>query len=140
MDLAVKDNRPTHTHWNRKSASNGFTLIEVVIATFIVLFGMAGAMSMSVWQLRATQFNERSSEATAAGQRQLERFIQQEYSDIGNGSRTDAPFELSWTSTVSNRFKIVNLEISWDTSKTTHTITMRDLFPDDTVDGYIVTD
>lgn len=140
MDLAVKYNRPTHHPRKRKSANDGFTLIEVVIATFIVLFGMAGAMSMSVWQLRATQFNERSSEATAAGQRQLERFIQQEYSEIGNGSRTDGPFDLTWTSTVTNRIKIVVLDISWDTSKATHTITMRDLFPDDTVDGYIVTD
>jgi Tfp pilus assembly protein PilV len=122
----------------KRARRSGFTLSEVIAATFIAMIGLSGAMSVGIWQLRATQFNQRSSEATAAGQQKLEELNQEPYANISSGSDTIGEFGLNWTVSASNRFKIVDLRIDWDSSKGTQYITLRDLFPDDKTSGYII--
>ena len=120
------------------TATGGFTLVEVAVATIVAIIGLAGAMSMSVWQLKATRFNERSSEAVAAGQELMENLIQDPYNNLVDGTATNGNFNLSWTVGITNRCKTVDLIVSWQTGNGTQQITMRDLHPDDQVNGYII--
>jgi len=109
-----------------------------MISSFIALIGLAGVMSMVVWQLQATRLNQSNTEAMTLAQRFFEGMIAQDYETIGNGTRVDGNFTLNWTTIESNNCKFVTLDVSWPTLKTTHHLVAKDLFVDDEVDGYTI--
>ena len=114
----------------------GFTLVEVVISMFIIMIGIAGAMSMSVWQMHSTSFNITSSQAVATGQEFLEEMNELLYNDITDGSSTRRDYDLQWTVTEYNRCKLVLVRVAWKHNEDTHNVTVKDIFPDDNVYGY----
>ena len=114
----------------------GFTLVEVVISMFIIMIGIAGSMSMSVWQMRSTSFNITSSQAVATGQEFLEEMNELLYNDITDGSSTRRDYDLQWTVTEHNRCKLVSVRVAWKHNEDTHNVTVKDIFPDDNVYGY----
>ena len=53
-----------------------------MVSSFIALIGLAGVMSMVVWQLQATRLNQSNTEAMTLAQRFFEGMIAQDYETI----------------------------------------------------------
>lgn len=78
---------------------NGFTLIEVLIALFVLTIGILGMMVM---QTTAIQGNARASSLTIASTLagdQVEILRNTPFDDLVNGTRTDIPtgYDITWT-------------------------------------------
>jgi type IV pilus assembly protein PilV len=68
--------------------TNGFTLIEILIATVIITVAFLGVMSLTVGVIRGNSFSKRLTTATTLMQDQLEDIKRLGYSNVGTAEGT----------------------------------------------------
>ena len=67
---------------------NGFTLLEVLLATFILVFGVAATAALLLAANTQGTVSRRATEAAALAQRELEVLRDMRYDDIASASPT----------------------------------------------------
>jgi prepilin-type N-terminal cleavage/methylation domain-containing protein len=104
---------------------NGFTLIEVLIATVIITIVSLGAASLTVGIIRGNSFSKRLATATTLVQDRLEDVKRLGYTNVGSAAGTQNYGTIANFSgykrvvTVTNdtpaaRMKTVNVTVFWD--------------------------
>lgn len=118
---------------------DGFSFVEVVVSMMLVSVGMVGAMGLASYMSRANQWSERMATASTVGQDKLEELMNTPYSALTTGSDSLGAFSRAWTITTSNNFRVVNLQITWDTlGKTGHELTLNTVRPNPASGGVII--
>ncbi len=81
----------TNSKKTRISSERGFTLLETMLAIFILGIGLLGTASMQGMSLRADTTANRISEGVNYGQEKMEELLQGSYTDtdIDIGDHTD---------------------------------------------------
>lgn len=93
--------------------ARGFTLVEVVITTLLILILMAPMTRLSYSVIRSTQYAHDLGEALAAGQSRMEVFEKAAFEDIESGSEQVGRYDLDWTVTEEDGNKVVELDVVW---------------------------
>jgi len=77
----------------------GFTLVELIVALFVLTVGLLGLAASTAWLLRLTMFAGAVTDRTAVRQEVVESIRARPLDDIADGSRTMGRFTVSWTVT-----------------------------------------
>ncbi len=102
--------------------SNGFTLIEIMLALGILAFGILAIASMEMSALNGTASAQRVTEAMTIAQDRVEKFVALSYTDslLSPGTHNDtsppAGYTVSWTvinNSPVNNTKTINVTVSW---------------------------
>jgi prepilin-type N-terminal cleavage/methylation domain-containing protein len=108
-----------------KQAQNGFTLLEVIVAISILMFGILAVASMQSASMRGNALSMSLTEGTTLAADRVERILTRSYThaDLTAGNHTDpsppAGFTITWVvtdntdSTLIADTKTVLLTISW---------------------------
>lgn len=82
-------------HIPEKKGTNGFTLIEVLIAIVILSFGLLGMASLTVGIIKGNKFSNNLSTATTLAQDQMEDIRRTDYSSVASVTRAvlSSPFD-----------------------------------------------
>jgi prepilin-type N-terminal cleavage/methylation domain-containing protein len=108
--------------------TNGFTLIEVLIATVIITIASLGVASLTVGVIRGNAFSKRVTTAATLAQDRLEEIKRLGYSNAGMAVATEnygtiANFSgYKRVTTVDNdtpasKMKTINVTVYWDSDK-----------------------
>ena len=108
--------------------TNGFTLIEILIATVIITIVSLGATSLTVGIMRGNSFSKRLTTAITLAQDRLEDVKRLGYTNVGTAAGTQNYGSIANFSgykrvvTVTNdtpavKMKTVNVTVSWDADK-----------------------
>lgn len=77
----------------------GFTLVELIVALFVLTVGLLGLAASTAWLLRLTMFAGAVTDRTAVRQQVVESIRARPLDDIAAGSRTMGRFTVTWTVT-----------------------------------------
>ena len=107
--------------------TNGFTLIEILIATVIITIVSLGATTLTVGITRGNSFSKRLTTATTLAQDRLEDVKRLGYTNVGTAAVTQnygtiANFSgykrvvtvTNTTGTPADKMKTVNVTVYWD--------------------------
>ena len=115
-------------HLKQKNNNQGFTLIEILIATSIFAIGFLAVAAMQISASKSTRRAVEVTEATAIASDQMERLMSLPFDDgeLVTGatySDTQGKYNLQWevvfsdviiTGTTTVDAKTINLNVSWD--------------------------
>jgi type IV pilus assembly protein PilV len=94
---------------DRKHASSGFTLIEVMVALVILAVGVLGLAGTTALVVRQVTLADVATERAAALQTVVERLRAMDFDSVGPGADTVGVFTASWTSSDLGRSKMVSV-------------------------------
>lgn len=104
----------------------GFTLAEVVIASFILLVGVLAVVGFLGGLIRSNIFTRGTAAATLYGQQVVERVLTSEYQDMLSGQDSVDGYDRRWTIVSSNGMKSVVVTVSWkNLDARTHSLVVR---------------
>jgi type IV pilus modification protein PilV len=115
-------------HLKQKNNNQGFTLIEILIATSIFAIGFLAVAAMQISASKSTRRAVEVTEATAIASDQMERLMSLPFDDDklvtgATHSDTQDKYNLQWevvfsdviiTGTTTVDAKTINLNVSWD--------------------------
>lgn len=116
----------------------GFTLLEVIIAIFILACGMLSVAAMQSSALRATAGAYKATEATKRAQDRMELLLSLPYGDdlLSGGSHSDASsppeYTINWNveeNEPMNNMKKITVTVSWNEKGITRSIVLACLKP-----------
>jgi prepilin-type N-terminal cleavage/methylation domain-containing protein len=93
MKKKPKDSRST-----KRSSKDGFTLIEVMVAMVILVFGALALTGSSMFVMRQVSVSDLWTERAAAVQSVVERVKAQPFDTLGIGVDTIGAFAMEWRS------------------------------------------
>ena len=127
---------------------SGFTIIEVVITTILVLLMSLPLANISFSSVRNTQYAKQAGEALAIGQEKLEELESLAYGSVAAGSSTDDVYRLGWIvdeisqtwGTTAGACKIVTLTVSWNIggSSKASSVEVIATYPEPSGNGYFI--
>ena len=95
---------------SRMRTDAGFSLLELVMALFVLAFGVVGLATTTLFITRQLTVAEVTTERVAAIQSVMERIRATPYDSISEGGDTIGPLVLSWTPTVTRpQTKVVRI-------------------------------
>ena len=117
-----------------RHGERGLTIVEVLIAMAVSVFGLAAVLSLHLTGSRATQYSRHATEAAMLGEGKLEQLLVTPAASLADGSeqvdgrgRADAsaPFARSWTVADSGTTLLLTVTIVWDEDDGEHRISYR---------------
>ncbi|NCD31846.1 MAG: hypothetical protein EOL87_00360 [Spartobacteria bacterium] len=98
----------------KKYKKHGFSLVEVVVSTFIVGLSMGGIWGLLSWVTRTNYEGYYSNMAIELAERKMEEFLVLSYTNVSSGSDSINQFTRVWdVSETSNEAKRVAITINW---------------------------
>jgi len=116
----------------RKTHEEGTTLIEVMVATVVLMVGILGIAALQIHAIRANAraFNMTEG-ATTIGQR-IERVLSETWTDtttggdlaVGTHTMTEGDHTITWVvaDATNGRSKTINLNVRWGSGSDSHSI------------------
>lgn len=83
---------------NLSRATEGFTLIEVMVALVIFSFGILAILGMQVTAIRGGYQSQNLTEAARIGANMIETIVAQDYADVKTDSTAVGKYTVNWTS------------------------------------------
>jgi type IV pilus assembly protein PilV len=84
----------------RTEHDSGFTLVEVLIAMFLLVTALLGTAAVTATVIQGNSFSNRMTEATTLAQDKMEELRGMSYDDMTSGSDTcDTLYTRTWTVT-----------------------------------------
>ena len=109
-----------HKHIN----NNGFTLLEVLFAVFIVLIGMFAVMGLITIIIKGTKLSSSTTEATSIAQEEIERIKNVAYDQVNDTATTTGNYLIDVKvdpDTPTTDTKTVTVNVYWGPGTTTST-------------------
>jgi prepilin-type N-terminal cleavage/methylation domain-containing protein len=115
----------------QKRAERGFTVIEVLVAMTVALFGLGATLGLHTSSSRATSYSRHASEAAIIGEAKLEQLIVTPSAALAAGNdRVDASgiahpegaFTRSWTVEPGPVTYLVTVVVAWSEDDGPHEI------------------
>jgi prepilin-type N-terminal cleavage/methylation domain-containing protein len=108
--------------------TNGFTLIEILIATVIITVASLGVVTLTIGIIKGNSFSKRLTIATTLGQDRLENVKRLGYSNAGTAAGTENYGTIAnyagykrvtsvANNTPASNIKTINVTIYWDSDK-----------------------
>lgn len=108
--------------------NEGFTLIEIMIAVFILTVALLSLASVTVMVIKGNSFSKGMTTATTLAKAQLETLKNADYTTIAStsyASVTDFPgYERRWTVTASGNQKTIVMDVRWMWQGNYRTVTL----------------
>jgi Tfp pilus assembly protein PilV len=117
-----------------KRGEGGFTLLEVLVSLFVLVFGLAALVGMALSGSRATGFARHASEAQVVGEDKMESLRVMSPALLASGTDTVdahaflAPagmYTRTWTVTWNGNLANLVVAVSWVDDGQPHAITYR---------------
>ena len=109
----------------KKGDAQGFTLVEVLIAFFILSVTLLAMSSMVYSVMRATGQGKGIAAATVLAQDKMENLKNSSYAALASGSDTpsagNVTYNRQWVVSTSGNSKTITISVSW-TDRNPHTI------------------
>ncbi|MCK4533917.1 MAG: prepilin-type N-terminal cleavage/methylation domain-containing protein [Syntrophobacterales bacterium] len=110
------------------SNDKGFTLIEIMIAMFILVIGLLGVAGVAVTVINGNAFSKEITTATTLAQDKMEELKNTRYSNITSGSDTqESIYTRTWTSTPDSPaadMKTIDVTVQFQWKGTAHNVTL----------------
>ena len=113
---------------NYITKSNGFTLIEVLVAVVILSFSLLALAGLMVTTTKNNSFGNHMTEAATFAQDKLEELRAMRWENIPEGTSSDQKsgstginYGRNWTVATSGTLKTITILINWQ-DKTNHSI------------------
>jgi len=100
----------------KKGNASGFTLVEVLIAIFILAFALLAMAQTQIMAIRGNAFANKTTTAVTLAQDKIEELKGLSYSSVINGSDSSGVYTRTWTvqnDTPSTDLKTVTVTVSW---------------------------
>lgn len=113
---------------NRKVGIDGFTLIEVLIAIFILTVAFAGIFAVTSMVINGNALGREITTATTITQNRLEELKKTPYANLAGGSQTQGIYTTTWTVTPNipqTNMSRVEVVTTWVRNGKTHTTTLK---------------
>ena len=115
----------------RKTPEQGFSLIEVLIAIFILAIGILAVVSMQTAAMHGNFKAVGLTEASIFAEDRMERILAQDYDSIGSGQQTvGGRYGATWTvqndTPVANT-KTVAVTVAWEDMGVSRNVSMRQI-------------
>jgi type II secretory pathway pseudopilin PulG len=101
--------------YTKRSQADGFTLVEVVVASFLVGMTLASLFSLLNWVSYAVSLSGQTTQATELAQEKMEELLNSDYDTIISGSDKTWIFQRDWnvSSGSSSNCKDIVVAIGW---------------------------
>ena len=111
--------------------SNGFTLVEVLIAMFLLVTALLGTAAVTTTVIKGNSFSNRMTQATTLAQDKMEELKGMSYASMTSGNDTpSAGFQRTWTVTPDSPAAdmatiVVTVTFPWNGTRTVTLSTLR---------------
>ncbi|OGV45461.1 MAG: hypothetical protein A2X46_01090 [Lentisphaerae bacterium GWF2_57_35] len=118
--------------FTRRTSRAGFTLVEIVVATFLLVLGLTGIHNLLYWIMYATSMSGQRTQAAALTQDKMEELLGAGFSASASGSAVQSIYDLVWVvDAPGNGEQEVTVRVSWeDFKKRSHEITTQAILAD----------
>ena len=104
---------------NKIANSSGFTLIEVMIAIFILTVGLLGAAGMAATVINGNAFSKEITTAAMLAQDKMEELRTVDWNGLQDGNDTISGsqgirYQRTWTVAPTGTMKAINLAVNWN--------------------------
>ena len=108
-------------------SNRGFTLIEIVIAIFLIITALLGLTSTTVIAIKGNSFSNMMTTATTLAQDKMEELKNKSYTDIASGGPeiVQTIYTRSWTVTAGSpapNIKTIDITVTWPWQGTSHSV------------------
>ena len=117
----------------KKDDESGFTLIEIMVAVFLLTIGLLGLMSVSVMVISGNSFSKTMTTATTLAKDKLEELQNTSYADITSSTSAETKetiYQRSWTVTANSpgtNMKTIVVVVTWPWQGQTRDVTLRSI-------------
>lgn len=117
------------------TGSEGFTLIEVLIALLVLSIGLLSVAAMQISSIKGNGNAHHITEVTAFIEQKLDGYKAMAYDDIQDENGTQDNI-YNWTTTVEentpiNDLKTITIDVTWSTGDKDHSLTFGTIIADD---------
>jgi prepilin-type N-terminal cleavage/methylation domain-containing protein len=113
MNYRQRQNQATAKSPTVTDRGSGFTLVEVMIALFLVVLGLTSAAMFFGSMSRAALFTEHTVTATGLAQAKLEELVELPYSSMLSGEDSVLAFHRNWDITPDASWTVIEAHVSW---------------------------
>ena len=109
-----------------ESGAGGFTLVEIMIALFILSVGLLAVATMQISAIRGNTMGNDVTHATLLAQDMLEQLKNStNISTVADGNDVDGIYNRSWTLTAASGVaRTATVTVSWTTMGNTHNVVL----------------
>ncbi len=115
----------------RSGSSQGFTLIEIMIAVFLIVVVMMGVISVTAMVIKGNSFSKMMTTATTLAKDKMEQLKNDGYDALVTGSDTqESIYNRTWTvanDTPAAGMKTVVVTVAWNWQGTSHNAAVRSI-------------
>lgn len=108
---------------------NGFTLVEILVAVFILVVGILGVISVATTVINGNAFGKRITTATVLAQEKMEELKNTAYASVVTGSDTqESIYTRTWTVTTDSPaagMKTIEVAVTFPWESTTRNVTLK---------------
>lgn len=116
---------------SRLRKSQGFTLIEIMIAIFLLVVAMLGVISVTVMVIKGNSFSKTMTTATTLAADKMEELKNTAYASLADGTDTqESIYTRTWTVTANSPatgMSTLVVTVAWNWRGTGHNVVLRSI-------------
>ena len=108
--------------------NRGFTLIEIIIAMFILVVALTGLAGVASTVINGNSFSKEITTATTLAQEKIEELKNTNYQSLTGGTDTHSIYTRTWTITLTATYmKTIVVAVQWNHYGNSHNMTLRSI-------------
>jgi len=118
------DERPVKA----KNLQDGFTLIEILIAIFLLTVTLVGVATVMTTTMKGGDFSKTVTSATTLAKDKFEELKGAAYANLADGSDTKGIYSRTWTvtsATSPSDYKTLLVTVSWEWQGKSHQVELK---------------
>jgi len=117
----------------KKQNDRGFTLIEIIVAVFMLTIALLSLVSVTVIVIKGNAFSKTMTAATTLARDKMEELKNTDYSSVTSSASTETVqnmYQRSWTVTTDSpaaNMKTVVVTVNWSWNGQTRNVTLQSI-------------